>query len=61
MSTPSIKAIKRAIEILESDAEELKLAFSDNGKSWDDEGSKEDYEERKQIAASLRKAIPEGL
>lgn len=59
MSTPSIRAIKRAIEILENDAEELKSIFYID-KAWEKEDIRQDYEERKKIAAALRKAIPGG-
>ncbi|MFZ6655864.1 hypothetical protein [Undibacterium sp. TJN19] len=60
MTTPVINAIKRTIEILENDAEELKENFSNDGKDWKNTTHKDDYKERKQLASALRKAIPGG-
>jgi len=49
------KIIKRVIEILESNADDLKFTFSENGKHWESTDVEEDYKEYKKISEQLKK------
>ena len=53
-SDEALKAIKRAAEMLDMDAEELKMCHAPYN-DWSGEGeAKADYDERKRIAKALR-------
>ena len=53
MTEAQRKALKRCIDILENDAEELKDCFYSRGQ-WEATGPQDDYKERKKLAKELR-------